>query len=216
MPGTGCAPSDTVAVALPRSVEYVTALLAVLKAGAAYVPIDPRYPAAQVAVMLAETQPAAILTAPDTAPAGLPDDGPVRVTVDAPEPAEAAAAAGPVPPLAAAYVMYTSGSTGEPKGIVVTHRDVTALATDPAFGDGVCAAVLLHSPAAFDASTFEVWAPLLAGGRLVVAPPHDLDAEEYADLITRHRPSALWLTSALFAIVAEFRPGCFAGVRQVW
>ncbi|MFD4799329.1 amino acid adenylation domain-containing protein [Streptomyces anulatus] len=214
--GHGVRAGDTVAVALPRSVEYVTALLAVLKAGAAYVPIDPRYPAAQVAVMLAETQPAAILTAPDTAPAGLPDDGPVRVTVDAPEPAEAAAAPGPVPPLAAAYVMYTSGSTGEPKGIVVTHRDVTALATDPAFGDGVCAAVLLHSPAAFDASTFEVWAPLLAGGRLVVAPPHDLDAEEYADLITRHRPSALWLTSALFAIVAEFRPGCFAGVRQVW
>lgn len=222
----GVRAGDTVAVALPRSAEYVIAQLAVLKTAAAYVPIDRRYPAAQVAAMLAETRPSAVLTCRDAEEFPLPDDGPVRLVVDDPDtvvslraeetspPGEAER--GPLHPLDAAYVMYTSGSTGQPKGIVVTHRDIVALATDPRFGDGVCADVLVHSPAAFDASTFEVWAPLLQGGRLIVAPPHDLDAEAYADLIARHRPSALWLTAALFAVVAEYRPGCFAGVRQVW
>ncbi|KUO05704.1 non-ribosomal peptide synthetase [Streptomyces sp. DSM 15324] len=217
---------DTVAVALPRSPGFVVALLAVLKAGAAYVPIDRRYPTAQVASMLGETRPRILLTSRDTDVRDLPDTGPARLVLDdpdtAPEPAEddttppGPADRGPLHPLDAAYIMYTSGSTGQPKGIVVTHRDIAALATDPRFADGVCGDVLVHSPAAFDASTFEVWAPLLQGGRLIVAPPHDLDAEEYADLIARHRPSALWLTAALFAVVAEYRPDCFAGVRQVW
>ncbi|MEU3087101.1 amino acid adenylation domain-containing protein [Streptomyces massasporeus] len=216
--GHGVRAGDTVAVALPRSPEFVVALLAVLKAGAAYVPIDPRYPAAQVASMLGETRPKAVLTSRDTDVRHLPDTAAPRLLLDdldaAPEPAERDAT--PPHPLSAAYVMYTSGSTGQPKGIVVTHRDIAALATDPRFGGGVCAGVLVHSPAAFDASTFEIWAPLLQGGRLILAPADALDAEEYADLIVRHRPSALWLTAALFAVVAEYRPECFAGVRQVW
>ncbi|MFE9674083.1 amino acid adenylation domain-containing protein [Streptomyces sp. NPDC006259] len=224
--GHGVRVGDTVAVALPRSPESVVALLAVLKAGAAYVPIDPRYPAAQVATMVEETRPRIVLTSRDFDAARLPDTAVPRLLLDEPDTAAALAAQdtappdpatrGPLHPLSAAYVMYTSGSSGRPKGIVVTHRDVAALATDPRFGDGVCADVLAHSPAAFDASTFETWAPLLRGGRLILAPPHELDAEEYAELITRHRPSALWLTAALFAVVAEYRPDCFAGVRQVW
>jgi pristinamycin I synthase-2 len=215
--GHGVRAGDTVAVALPRSPEFVVALLAVLKAGAAYVPIDPRYPAAQVASMLDETRPRAVLTSRDTDTPHLPDTTAPRL---APEDLDAEAAPAPQAPaphpLSAAYVMYTSGSTGQPKGIVVTHRDIAALAADPRFGDGACADVLVHSPAAFDASTFEIWAPLLRGGRLILAPPHELDAEEYAGLIVRHRPSALWLTAALFAVLAEYRPDCFTGVRQVW
>ncbi|MFI8191819.1 amino acid adenylation domain-containing protein [Streptomyces sp. NPDC085946] len=220
--GHGVRAGDTVAVALPRSPEFVVALLAVLKAGAAYVPVDPRYPAAQVASMLDETRPRAVLTSRDTDAPRLPDTAAPRLLPDDLDTGTAPAAQDPAPPapvphpLSAAYVMYTSGSTGRPKGIVVTHRDVAALAADPRFGDGVCADVLVHSPAAFDASTFEIWAPLLRGGRLIVAPPHELDAEEYADLIVRHRPSALWLTAALFAVLAEYRPDCFTGVRQVW
>nr|CBL94655.1 ACMS II [Streptomyces iakyrus] len=216
--GHGVRAGDTVAVALPRSPEFVVALLAVLKAGAAYVPVDPRYPAAQVASMLGETRPKAVLTSRDTDVRRLPDTAAPRLLLDDLNAASAPAArdAAPPHPLSAAYVMYTSGSTGQPKGIVVTHRDIAALATDPSFGDDVCAGVLVHSPAAFDASTFEIWTPLLRGGRLILAPAHALDAEEYADLIVRHRPSALWLTAALFAVVAEYRPECFAGVRQVW
>ncbi|MGW7428025.1 amino acid adenylation domain-containing protein [Streptomyces sp. NPDC054861] len=250
--GHGVRAGDTVAVALPRSPEFVVALLAVLKAGAAYVPIDPRYPAAQVASMLGETRPRVVLvpsetetfigtgtgidiatgigigtdsdtdsgteTGTETGDRRLPDTVAPRLSPDdldaAPEPAVGDVAS--PHPLSAAYVMYTSGSTGQPKGIVVTHRDIAALATDPCFGEGVSSGVLVHSPAAFDASTFEIWAPLLRGGRLILAPAYDLDAEEYAELITRHRPSALWLTAALFAVVAEYRPDCFAGVRQVW
>ncbi|MEU3606826.1 amino acid adenylation domain-containing protein [Streptomyces sp. NPDC035033] len=217
--GHGVRPGDTVAVALPRSPEYVVALLAVLKAGAAYVPLDPRYPAAQVASMLDETRPRAVLALPGAGAPEPPDTAAPRLAPDDLDAATGPAARDPLPaphPLSAAYVMYTSGSTGRPKGIVVTHRDVAALATDPAVGDGVRPAVLLHSPAAFDASTFEIWTPLLRGGRLIVAPAHDLDAEEYADLVVRHRPDVLWLTAALFAVVAEYRPDCFTGVRQVW
>ncbi|MFF2149209.1 amino acid adenylation domain-containing protein [Kitasatospora sp. NPDC058190] len=226
----GVRAGDTVALALPRSADLLTAQLAVLKAGAAYVPIDGRYPAAQVESMVRETRPALLLTCRATDRHVVLQDGPARLVLDDPATAQALTAEGTASPdttspstvergprpLDAAYVMYTSGSTGQPKGIVVTHRDVVALATDHRFADGVCADVLVHSPAAFDASTFEVWAPLLHGGRLIVAPPHDLDAEEYADLIGRHRPSALWLTAALFAVVAEYRPDCFTGVRQVW
>ena len=88
----------------------------------------------------------------------------------------------PPPPLPAAdpdglaYVMYTSGSTGTPKGVAVRHRDVTALAADRRFAGGAHARVLLHSPLAFDASTYELWVPLLAGGTVIIAPDQ------------RHRP----------------------------
>ncbi|GAA2609962.1 non-ribosomal peptide synthetase [Streptomyces lienomycini] len=212
----GVRTGDTVAVALPRSPDFVVAQLAVLKAGAAYVPIDRRYPTAQVASMLDETRPTVVLTSGSADTGRLPETAADLVPLDDLDDGEGPDhPAGPYPH-SAAYVMYTSGSQGRPKGIVVTHHDIVALATDSRFGDGVCADVLVHSPAAFDASTFEVWAPLLRGGRLIVAPPHEMDAEEYADLIARHRPSALWLTAALFAVVAEYRPDCFTGVRQVW
>ncbi|MFY1623821.1 amino acid adenylation domain-containing protein [Micromonospora sp. WMMD735] len=222
----GVRAGDTVAVALPRSVDLVVALLAVLKAGAGYVPIDDRYPAEQVAAMLSETRPRLLLTSRDADTDRLPPGEPLRLVLDDPETAASLAGCssaaptvadrGRLFPLDAAYVMYTSGSTGRPKGIVATHRDVVALCTDPQFGDGVCAAVLVHSPAAFDASTFEIWAPLLNGGRLVVAPRRDLDVEAYADLIRRHELSALWLTAAVFGVIADYRPECLAGLRQVW
>jgi amino acid adenylation domain-containing protein/non-ribosomal peptide synthase protein (TIGR01720 family) len=217
----GVRSGDAVAVVVPRSADLVVALLAAAKVGAAYVPIDARYPARQIAAMLADTSPKAVLMSrsADTSwleanvarlvvddADGAPDDTRPPTDVDR----------GVVHPLAGAYVMYTSGSSGRPKGIVTTHRDVVALATDPHFGNGVTDVVLVHSPAAFDASTFEIWAPLLHGGRLVVAPSVDLDVEVYTALIERHRPTALWLTAAVFAVVAEFRPGCFTGVRQVW
>ncbi|MEU2080256.1 amino acid adenylation domain-containing protein, partial [Streptomyces sp. NPDC013489] len=114
-----------------------------------------------------------------------------------------------------AYVMFTSGSTGEPKGVAARQCDVTALASDGGFA-GVGERVLVHSPHSFDASTFELWVPLLGGGRVVVAPPGRIDGEELADLIASRGVSALWLTAGLFAVMAEEHPGCFAGVSQVW
>lgn len=113
-----------------------------------------------------------------------------------------------------AYIMYTSGSTGQPKGIGITHRDVAALATDRRWQDGSAQRVLLHSPQAFDASTYELWVPLLNGGTLVIAPPGELDSPALAHLITQQRISGLWLTAGLFHLLAQEHPSCFAAVRQ--
>ncbi|KMS75295.1 dimodular nonribosomal peptide synthetase [Streptomyces viridochromogenes] len=229
--GLGVRPEDRVAVLMGRSDHLVVALLAVLKAGGAYVGLDPRAPGARTRRILAETRAAVLLTEPETeagAGAGAPAeaestadayDGPVLVTVTDPSLAtEPDTDPGlPIHPAQLAYVSYTSGSTGTPKGVAVTHRDVTALATDAAFEGGAHARVLVHSPTAFDASTYELWVPLLTGGTAVVADPEqDVDAAAVARLTGRHGLTALWLTAGLFRLAAEEDPGCFTGLRQVW
>ncbi|MFF5965053.1 amino acid adenylation domain-containing protein [Streptomyces collinus] len=216
----GVRPEDRVAVLMRRSDDLVTALLAVLKSGGAYVGLDPRAPAARTRQILTETGATVLLTEGEAGAAwadmcaGLP----VLSVTDPSLAAEPATDPGAPPhPSQLAYVSFTSGSTGTPKGVAVTHRDVTALAADSAFGGGAHARVLVHSPIAFDASTYEVWVPLLGGGTAVVAgPDEDVDAMAVARLTARHGLTALWLTAGLFRLVAEEDPGCFAGLRQVW
>ncbi|MFE6775104.1 non-ribosomal peptide synthase/polyketide synthase [Streptomyces sp. NPDC057702] len=199
----GLAVEDRVALLLDRSAELVVAQLAVVKAGGAYVPVDDRAPAgrrarlleqARVSVRLTADEVAAARTAPLPGPDALPPADPDRL----------------------AYVMFTSGSTGLPKPVGVRHRDVASLATDSRFADGVCERVLLHSPVAFDATTFEVWAPLLGGGRVVVAPPGPLDAAVLRRLVAERGLTALWLTAGLFRLLAQDAPRALAGLRQVW
>ncbi|MFI8192534.1 non-ribosomal peptide synthase/polyketide synthase [Streptomyces sp. NPDC085946] len=206
----GLAPEDRVALLMDRSAELVAAQLAVLKAGGAYVPVDTRAPEDRRRTLLARADAGVRLTAGEVAAA--------RQAAPAGE--AAAPAGGPVLPPAdpdrLAYVMFTSGSTGEPKAVAVRHRDVAALATDSRFGGGVCARVLLHSPVAFDAATFEVWAPLLGGGCVVVAPDGPLDAALLRTLAREDGLTALWLTAGLFRLLAQDAPDCFAGLRQVW
>ncbi|MGW2952503.1 non-ribosomal peptide synthase/polyketide synthase, partial [Streptomyces eurythermus] len=122
----------------------------------------------------------------------------------------------PADPDRLAYVMFTSGSTGLPKAVAVRHRDVAALGTDSRFGGGVCDRVLLHSPVAFDAATFEVWAPLLNGGRVVVAPGESVDAALLRRLAADGGLTAVWLTAGLFRLLAQDAPDCFRGLTQVW
>ncbi|MGC5665076.1 amino acid adenylation domain-containing protein [Micromonospora sp. WMMD723] len=214
----GVGRGDMVALMLHRSIDAVVAILAVLKAGAAYVPLDTRYPPARIEAMLRDTRPAMMLTtaemsAPD-AVARLNLDDPDTATLVARQPAGPP----PVPGTAddAAYVMYTSGSTGRPKGITVTHANVVGLALDPCWSGSAQARVLLHSPLAFDASTYELWVPLLGGGQLVVPPPGELDVGALAAVIVGAGITALWLTAALFDVVAEYDPRCFAALREVW
>ena len=211
----GVAPDTRVAVAVPRGVDLVVALLAVLQAGAAYVPVDPAHPAARLTAVLDDARPVCLLTTGDDPAVDTTFDLP-RVSVDRIPP-------GPhgdpprVPPAAqrAAYVIYTSGSTGVPKGVVVPCAAVAALALDRAFAAGHHR-VLLHSPTTFDAATYELWVPLARGGTVVVAPEEPLRPSMLGALAERHAVTALFLTAGLFRAFAREAPESFAGLREVW
>ncbi|WP_432010894.1 non-ribosomal peptide synthase/polyketide synthase [Streptomyces cucumeris] len=198
---SGVRTEDRVGLLMDRSAELVVAQLAVVKAGGVYVPVDTRAPDERRRALLESADAAVTLTAAEVA---------------------AARDADPAPPSAPAhrdqlaYVMFTSGSTGEPKPVGVRHRDVVALARHRGFDGGGHQRVPLHSPVAFDAATYEVWVPLLRGGQVVVAPPGELDAGGLRTLVAAHGVTGLWLTAGLFRLLAQDAPDCFAGLREVW
>ncbi|GAA2266758.1 hypothetical protein GCM10010232_68910 [Streptomyces amakusaensis] len=176
--GLGIGPEDLVALAVPRSHDTVVAALAVLKAGAAYVPVDPGYPPDRVRFMLTDSAPALLIT---TVPADsrLPrDTGPDRLPLDAPETVALLAAhrdddltdaerTTPLDPDHPAYVIYTSGSTGTPKGVVVAHRALAAhLDWAGRMFTGLAGHTLMHSSVSFDFSVTPMYGPLLRGGVL--------------------------------------------------
>ncbi|MFE7598446.1 amino acid adenylation domain-containing protein [Streptomyces sp. NPDC057494] len=208
----GVGAESGVAVLMERSAELVVALLAVMKAGGYYVPLDARYPLAHRRTIVGETGASVVLT--DAELRGQAAElGLAVLTVDA---TTAEPVGVPCPPGQLAYVMYTSGSTGRPKGVAVTHGDVAALALDRRFAGGGFERVLLHSPYSFDASTMELWVPLLSGRRVVVMPAGEVTAVSLAGVVSSFGVTGLWLTAGLFAVVAEEDPGCLAGVREVW
>ncbi|MBV2151247.1 non-ribosomal peptide synthase/polyketide synthase, partial [Kitasatospora sp. SUK 42] len=199
----GVRPETPVAVLLDRSAELVVAILAIIKAGGAYVPLDSRFPSSRIDLILRESGAALVLTQEVLAALVQSEPDPSGIEV-------------PCKPRQLAYIMYTSGSTGRPKGVAVTHRDVVGHALTPEWRGGGHERVLMHSPTAFDLSTYELWVPLLNGGRVVVAPPEQLDLDLLQHTITTHGVTGLWLTAGLFRLVAEERPGLLAGVREVW
>jgi amino acid adenylation domain-containing protein/non-ribosomal peptide synthase protein (TIGR01720 family) len=214
----GVGTEDAVPLLLERGPHVVTAMLAVLRAGGAYVPVHPDDPAERVAWTVERTGARVIVT--DTASRSrLPEGTDARVLVlDGPGPYPTVRTEDPLPeadPRALAYVMHTSGSTGEPKGVAVTHADVVALARDSRWGGGRDERVLLHSSHAFDAATYEIWTPLLRGGAVVVAPPGRMSAEEFGALARRHRVTSTFVTAALFNLYAAQDPSCFAPLREV-
>ncbi|MFK0173923.1 amino acid adenylation domain-containing protein [Streptomyces sp. NPDC090306] len=171
----GAGPETFVALSLPRSAELVVAVLAVLRAGAAYLPLDPAYPAHRISQMLQDARPVLCLTAGDSAP----DLGGTPV-LDLADPATAAAvAARPATPLGhvpapadPAYVIFTSGSTGRPKGVVVTHGNLADFAEWAVrdVGPDLLARTLFSTSLNFDVSVFELFGTLSCGGRLDIVP----------------------------------------------
>ncbi|MFF3720894.1 amino acid adenylation domain-containing protein [Streptomyces erythrochromogenes] len=208
----GVRPESPVALLMERSVDLVVATLAVLKAGGCYVPMHASLPPERMAALLADTAAPVLLT--DRADPGFPHEAAVVRPGDE-NTAPAHAPGVPVHPDRLAYVMFTSGSTGTPKGVAVRHRDVVDLAADRRWQDGRHRRILLHSPHAFDAATYELWTPLLSGGTVVVAPPGTLDADALHAVATRHEVTAVFLTKALFDLVAEQAPETFRALRTV-
>ncbi|MFJ1749547.1 amino acid adenylation domain-containing protein [Streptomyces sp. NPDC088116] len=209
-----------VAVLLDRSPDLIVSVLAVLKAGGVYVPLEPAYPPDRVRLLLTETGAPVLLTdeaGADRWSAEL--SGHVDVVAVDGDP-RLSGLPGTTPdvdvlPDQLAYVIYTSGSTGKPKGVAVSHRNVVELAADRWWRLDAEQRVLFHSPHAWDASTLEWWVPLLHHGEIVVAPPGRLDLDALAKMVVEERITGLWASGGLFRLLAEEHPECFAGLREV-
>jgi len=213
----GAQPGVRVVILLERSIELALAELAVLKCGAAYVPLDRNAPAERQSFMIQDCGAGLALTVKDLE---LPESAGVkRVDLDAwmPEGRPARNPAILLESEAPAYVIYTSGSTGRPKGVVVPHRAIGRLALNNRYavfeaGDRVA----FTSNPAFDASTMEVWAPLLHGGCVVVVPEEVLlDPNTLADLLRREEVSILHLVAGLLGAYAELLAPIFPSLRYL-
>ena len=208
---------DSVGLILERSIEAVVSLLGILKAGAAYVPIPTDFPPERIAHMLGEARAHHVVTQSayrQLVPEGhdaLLLDGP---SLDDPEPGSwhAPAADGE----SVAYVMYTSGSTGTPKGIEICHRAILRLVVDVDYVEFAPGLAMLHAaPLGFDASTLEIWGPLLNGGRCVIHDEQVPTGAGLARTIARHDVHTAWLTAALFNAVIDRDPAHLAGLRHL-
>ncbi|MER7186696.1 amino acid adenylation domain-containing protein, partial [Streptomyces hyaluromycini] len=184
--GRGVGPESLVAVLLPRSAESVVALLAVWKAGGAYLPVDPEYPALRVAYMLADAAPVVVLAT--SATLALVPDGVPGVVLDDPAVSSAVAAGsgaavpgGGVSAERAAYVIYTSGSTGTPKGVVVTHGGLANyVARCAQVYPELAHSTVAHFSISFDAGVTALYGALVSGGQVVLAGLDDELAGELA------------------------------------
>ncbi|MCC6795772.1 MAG: non-ribosomal peptide synthetase [Candidatus Hydrogenedentes bacterium] len=215
----GVGRGNRVALCTERSIETIAVLLAILKCGAAYVPLDPAYPPSRLAMMLQDISATLCVVQDSHLPltnwtgehcislqellrlAERQPDHNVNVEVA---------------PDDLAYIMYTSGSTGAPKGVCVDHRNILRLVCGTDYASfGPDEVFLLLAPLSFDASTFEVWGALLTGARLAIAPAGYGALDDLGSLIRNENVTTLWLTAGLFHQLVDADVNQFRGVRQL-
>ncbi|CAM5373110.1 hypothetical protein SNARM312S_08027 [Streptomyces narbonensis] len=207
---------SVVAVALPRSPELIAAILGILKAGAAYLPIDPAYPSLRNGSLLADGKPALILTsrAVDTR-AVLPDEGIPRLYLsDVVGGERTNPSHGRLRPDHLAYVMFTSGSTGRPKGVAVSHRSVLNDAWH-GWPEGPGDRILFQSSIAFDASVYEIWPALLRGRTLIPLPADRESPAQRLQFIAANEIDTLWATAGLFDLMSSEDLEELSGLRTL-
>lgn len=215
----GVRPGELVALRTGRTPDLVVGALAILKTGAAYLPIDPDYPPGRVEFLLTDSGARVLVTdsPPDFAFAGTVLDPAATVPDPAAVPQDAAAPDQPAED-AVAYLCYTSGTTGRPKGVRITHRNVVRLVRGVEYAAlGPHTRILATGSISFDASTFELWASMLNGGSLhLVGNDVILSAQALGAELRAQRISTLWITAPLFNQLVEQDPAVFRPLREVF
>ncbi|HEX5884977.1 MAG TPA: amino acid adenylation domain-containing protein, partial [Pyrinomonadaceae bacterium] len=212
----GAGSETRVAVLMDRSFEMIVSLLAILKSGATYVPLDPNHPQERLAFIVKDAGVELLLTQHQWSEI-ISEFATTAVVVDVS--ALSTVSENPacvVHPENLAYITFTSGSTGQPKGVAVTHRGVVRLVTQTNYADFSADSVfMLAAPLAFDASTFEIWGALLNGARLSLMPLRQPSLEELGFYVRKYAVTTLWLTAGLFHQMVDSCLDDLRGVRQL-
>ena len=212
-----------VGLCMERSPELIVGMLAILKAGGAYLPLEPATPDRRLALMLQDSAAELVLVHPPTVARfsalnlslpwfsvenqGAIDGNDALAKFDSHRFIDSDDLA---------YVMYTSGSSGIPKGVRIPHRGVVRLVKETNYCEfGPSEVFLQLAPISFDASTFEIWGPLLNGGRLAIMPPGLPSLDQIGQALQREHVTTLWLTSGLFQLMVDQRPEDLRGLRQL-
>jgi amino acid adenylation domain-containing protein len=217
--GLGVQPGELIGIAMPRSIDTIVAILGILKAGCAYVPLDLTYPLQRLSVMVEDAR-VSILVTTTAASDRLPTHQSRFVHLDTDwDEIATASTTNPqvlVDSTSLAYVMYTSGSTGQPKGVCVPHQGVVRLVTATNYIDFSPELVFLQlAPISFDAATFEIWGSLLNGAKLVLFPSEKPSLAELGQTIQQHQITTLWLTAGLFHLMVDERLADLQPLRQL-